>query len=827
LFHGEGLNEPLAGRDNTMDTSHSRTNGISRPATAGRGGMDELIHAFNWSRTPLGPRDRWPVSLRTVVETLMASQFPMALLWGPELILIYNDAYGVICADKHPVALGRSTREVWSEVWHINESIFAAVMERGESLHFEDKLFSINRRGCSEDAYFTLCYSPVRIEDGSIGGTLVVLQETTGCKRAEEVLDESRRFTLATIDALSAHICVLDAAGRIVTVNRAWRAFAAANPPVRGNVAEGANYLAVCDAATGSDAAEAAAFAAGIRAVMGGERDEFALEYPCHSPDKQRWFIGCATPFAGAGPAYIVVSHENITERKQAEEALRESEERYRAVVEDQTEVISRFKADGRFTFVNNFYCRFFGKTNKELIGKRWQPSVVPEDLPLIERELRALAPSRPVATIENRVYSGSGEVRWMQFVNRGFFNAEGQLIEIQSVGRDITERKQAEAALAESETRYRTVADFTYDWEYWMGADGRLLYVSPSCQRITSHAAEEFLDDPDLLLRIVHADDRTAVEEHLTIERGAEKPTELEYRVVARDETVRWIQHICQPVFNTDGQLLGRRANNREITERKRLEKMTQTFAHELLTAREEERKQVSAALHHDVGSLAVGLAAHLDAVEAEIHSGRPGAALRGVKRTRKLIDQTVRRLKQVAVQLRPPELDVVGLRAALRQHFAGVTQQGQIRIRFRETLGRKYLVSGDNATILFRVAQEALTNAMTHGRAKRVEVNLGAAKGQVRLTLRDYGKGFDPTDPGVETASRMGLRVMREMAAAAGGVFQVDSRPGHGTTVRASLPLQAVKARPAAMAPPTTARGPAAHSTMRGARAARRKRT
>ncbi len=143
-----------------------------------------------------------------------------------------------------------------------------------------------------------------------------------------------------------------------------------------------------------------------------------------------------------------------VAERKNMEAALRESEERYRSVVEDQTEVISRFMVDGTFTFVNEVFCRFFGKTGRELLGRKWQPVAVPEDVPLIEEQLRSLSPSNPVAVIENRTYSGSGQVRWMQFVNRGFFDGEGRLIEIQSVGRDITNLKRAEEERLEMERK-------------------------------------------------------------------------------------------------------------------------------------------------------------------------------------------------------------------------------------------------------------------------------------------------------------------------------------------------------------------------------------
>jgi len=145
-----------------------------------------------------------------------------------------------------------------------------------------------------------------------------------------------------------------------------------------------------------------------------------------------------------------------ITELKRAEESLRQSEERYRTVVEDQTEIICRFTADGSLTFVNDVYCRLFGKKSQNLVGMKWHPVAYHDDVPMIEEQLRAMSPSNPVVVIENRIFSGQGEVCWMQFVNRGFYDQEGRLIQVQSVGRDITERKRAEEALAKEHRNLR-----------------------------------------------------------------------------------------------------------------------------------------------------------------------------------------------------------------------------------------------------------------------------------------------------------------------------------------------------------------------------------
>ena len=129
-----------------------------------------------------------------------------------------------------------------------------------------------------------------------------------------------------TLDSLSAHIAILDESGEIIAVNEMWGAFAEANGGDPGKVAEGANYLRVCESATGSHAEEAASFAEGIRDVLAGRRANFEMEYPCHSPMQRRWFVGRVTPDFCNEKAWAVVAHENTTERKLAEEALGGSE---------------------------------------------------------------------------------------------------------------------------------------------------------------------------------------------------------------------------------------------------------------------------------------------------------------------------------------------------------------------------------------------------------------------------------------------------------------------------------------------------------------------
>ncbi len=144
---------------------------------------------------------------------------------------------------------------------------------------------------------------------------------------------KASNFFSATLDALSAHIAILDETGLIVSVNRAWRDFAKDNSGLCINLCEGINYIAACEAALGKDSEEAAPVAAGIRAVISGQMSNYQLQYPCHGPDDKRWFNLKVTRVQGDGQARVAVAHENITELKLSEQQLRLNERRLESLV--------------------------------------------------------------------------------------------------------------------------------------------------------------------------------------------------------------------------------------------------------------------------------------------------------------------------------------------------------------------------------------------------------------------------------------------------------------------------------------------------------------
>ncbi|MDT8757914.1 PAS domain-containing protein [Sphingomonas psychrotolerans] len=180
------------------------------PALARMGGgrMGDAVRGFAWHTTPLGPPERWPAELQAAVAWGLESQFPMALVWGPGQVTIYNDAFRPILGNK-PEALGRSFAETWAEVWHavgpLVEQAYA-----GKPSFFEDFPLEVERGNGPEQAWFTFCYSPVRLVDGSVGGMVDTVMETTEAVRARQATEVMRdelahrlKNTMAMVQSLA------------------------------------------------------------------------------------------------------------------------------------------------------------------------------------------------------------------------------------------------------------------------------------------------------------------------------------------------------------------------------------------------------------------------------------------------------------------------------------------------------------------------------------------------------------------------------------------------------------------------------------------------
>ena len=259
--------------------------------------------------------------------------------------------------------------------------------------------------------------------------------------------------------------------------------------------------------------------------------------------------------------------------------SLKYSEQRYRSVVEDQTEVIARYsREDGTFTFVNDVFCRYFGKSRDELLGKKWQMFAYPEDLPRVRKELEHLCCDKNIVAIENRVYNATGDVRWMQFINRCITNDLGQIVEIQSVGRDITERKQIEKELRTRKERFKFLISATPAMIYTCRAFGDYgaTFVSDNVRTLLGYDPGQFVDDSFFWANNIHPEDKQYVFDNL-LKLSTENYHTHEYRFRHKDGTWRWMLDEVHFVRDADGNPVEIIGSWLDITPRKHIEQALQ----------------------------------------------------------------------------------------------------------------------------------------------------------------------------------------------------------------------------------------------------------
>ncbi len=191
---------------------------------------------------------------------------------------------------------------------------------------------------------------------------------------------------------------------------------------------------------------------------------------------------------------YAELAHKvkQAIQKRRAELSLQESERRYREVVETQSEFISRFRPDGTHVFVNDAYCRHFGMRRDEIIGHRFVPSIPEEDIDLVRRHFASFTPEHPDACIEHRVIMPDGSIRWHWWNDHAIFDESGKVIEFQSIGKDITDRKQAGEDLKRSENLYRTVFTTTGAATLIIAPDTTILHANIGWERITGIPREQ-----------------------------------------------------------------------------------------------------------------------------------------------------------------------------------------------------------------------------------------------------------------------------------------------------------------------------------------------
>ncbi len=526
-----------------------------------------------------------------------------------------------------------------------------------------------------------------------------------------------------------------------------------------------------------------------------------------------------------------------IAERKRAEAGLRESEARYRAIVEDQTEMICRFTPHYVLTFVNKYYSQYFDRAPDQLIGFSFMPMISHEDQELVQRIIASLSRKNPVTTHDQRTMLPDGEIRWQQWTNRAIFDDAGRLVEYQAVGRDITQRKEAEQALERSnrelgvlneinsivnssEDSMTTLSKMLATISEYCGACfaglfevdqqhhemrmvasyglpdeirervGRADLRVASIQKILGSSrvvvAEE--DIPD-----VPSDEYDEIKKMLGLKRvmafvshSRERVNFLAFLGRKNDENIGdEIRNFLAVVGNQLGIALERL---RLITALEKGRGQLKKLSASLIETIEEERRRMALQLHDDMGQSIVALNFDFDLLEIRIREDIP-VDEEVLKRIHAQLRSLTESTRRISYSLHSPTLEDFGLVPALKQYVERFVVRKDLDADF-EASGFDERLPRQIGITLYRVAQEALTNIIRHAEASHVVVQLTKGYPRVIMNIEDNGKGFalekEPLKEG------LGIVGMRERVERLGGDISIITSPGAGTRIRVTLPLE-----------------------------------
>ena len=518
------------------------------------------------------------------------------------------------------------------------------------------------------------------------------------------------------------------------------------------------------------------------------------------------------TPYEIAYLRVLVADLEN--RNRQTEELMRIVTEQYRRITEVVSDYIfSVHIIDGNpvETIHGRGCLAVTGYAPEEFVASSmlWINMVFEQDRALVLKHVSDILSGKDPAPFEHRIVRKDGAVRWVRNTPACQFDSSGKLLAYDGLIQDVTERRRAEEALHKSEQKYRIIADFTYDWEEWLGPDRNYIAVSPSCKRVTGYTPDDFIADPGLVTAIAHPSDRAVVAEHYRkIENSVAEPQQLDFRIITKTGDERWISHRCQPVFSDDGEWLGRRASNHDITRRRKL-------TEELLKAREMEAVGILAGgIAHDFNNLITAILGNISSAKTRIKPGDAAFPLltkaeEAGLRTRDLTQQLIvfsRRgtpvktelsaggmLKKISVTERTGNgirlKYVIPEAPLLIEADEGLLSLAirNLIINAREAIGEKGLVtiSADKVTVIDK---------------DEIEISRGD---YVRISVRDTGIGipaenidriFDPyfttKAAGPQKGIGLGLAIAYSIVANHDGIITAESETGKGTAVYVYLP-------------------------------------
>jgi PAS domain S-box-containing protein len=836
--------------------------------------------------------ERFRVALENSPIVVFAQDKDLRYAW------VYNPKLGYSAEE----VLGKTDRDLLAaEDASRLEEIKRRVLETGCGAREE-----VGVRANEQDGFFDLTVEPLGDSSGQIVGITCAATDITESKRAAEALRQSEERFSAFMRHLPGAAFIKDCEGRYVYANETCAALLGAK---RGE------WRGKTDSQLFPPATAAHLKETDLQVFKSGQALQ-VVDTIAQDGDVRDWLV---TKFPildeHRTPNLLGGIRIDITDQRRAEIALRESEARFQAFMDNIPAAAFMKDGEGRYVYGNRTEARALGTSLEGFRGKT-DFDLFPHDIAqrLRENDARVLATGRPIETTETAPTADRSSSRWL-VLKFPFTDAHGRRC-VGGVAVDITEHERAEQALRESEEKLNSILGSLNDVVWSLSAKGHdLVYLNAAAERIYGHKVREFFEDRDLWLKVIHRDDRERVLGSLSelLDKGS---CELEYRIVRPDGEVRWVRDRGRIIYGGDREMLRLdgivtditekvRAETELIESRRRLKALFENTQDAILffddegrvvdvnpaacalfgydpepflqltvwdllplpdrqasrerwrafmpaggssgggyktivrsdrTTRLVERRAVAnivPGLHFSVlrdvterqqaeealrdGAFRLrGLAAHLESVREEqsariareVHDELGGTltmlklglasvldkiqesdALRQkLASMLELIDGVIQGVKRISTSLRPIMLDTLGLTATIKWHVNEFSALTGIRNELR--MPEYIRLSPKRSTAVFRIIQETLTNVARHAEATKVTIRLSKHKGRLLVEITDNGNGI--TDEALSKPESFGILGMRERSQFLGGELNVQGVPNQGTKLTLSLPLE-----------------------------------
>jgi PAS domain S-box-containing protein len=469
----------------------------------------------------------------------------------------------------------------------------------------------------------------------------------------------------------------------------------------------------------------------------------------------------------------------DITERKRAEDAIREGDLRYRRIIETTNEGVWLLDTKLHTSYVNRQMAEMLGYEPGEMVGRSVFEFYFPEDVERKKQVLRKRQQGRR-EQLDERVRRKDGSELWVRMAATPVFKDNGDFDGALAMMNCITERKAAEEALRESEERFRLVANNAPVMIWMSGLDTKPTYFNQPWLDFTG------LSETDLqngLAEIVHPEDYQHCRDVYCRGFDQRQPFRKECRLRRHDGQYRWMLDIGVPRFHKDGSFAGYIGSCIDVTDNKLAEDALTNISRKLIEAQEQERARIARELHDDISQRLAMLAIDLEQLKEN-----PSEFGNSVQELRKRTTEISNDVQALSHDLHSSQLEYLGVVAGMKSWCKEFGERQGMQIDCRHDV--RSTLPSEIGLCLFRVLQEALHNAAKHSGVRRIEVQTHEESDEIHLIVSDSGRGFDVE--AVKQGNGLGLTSMRERVRLVNGTISIESKPMGGTVIHVRVPFK-----------------------------------